>query len=526
VTSQGDAMAMQRAAGQPAPSMAGRRGWTRDIHMSPSLIFSGILVLAAALRVVELGWHSVWLDEAFVVSVTRESWRGLLTTLRAADSHPPLYYLLIKAWTDVAGTGETALRFPSAFASVATVALTYALARRVAGTPAALLSAFLVAMSPFAIMAGQEARMYALLGMLAVGSTLALRTAVDEGGRLRWGVYALTAVLIAYTHYLGLLVLIGHGLWIVGYERKHTGAWLVSMAVVAAAFAPWLPALVHQTLHAPTSGWYRSGDLPMALADLAGLLAFGGSLVGTAGYLTWYTGGLGPLETIVLLFPFLVLLWFGGQALRARHSSLPLVALPALVPIAVLFGISLVHPMFVPRWFSFVAPFYAMVVAAGVWHIVERFEGRRDQAIVFLVAALFLYNGPALGEYYFAPDARPFQWRQAAAVVGDHVRPGDFFLYVSPADLPFRYYFRDPYPSTVLPSPEAPVATGGTLTAPGARDLARRYPRVWLVATLPFGGPAQDRLFSALNGVYGMVWHGDFGGAHVFLLERRGAAVR
>ncbi|HXX38075.1 MAG TPA: glycosyltransferase family 39 protein [bacterium] len=513
-----------RTADSPAAPIAASHAWTRDIHFSPTLIFAGILAVALGLRIVGLGSHSVWLDEAFVVAVTRETWTGLLATLRAADSHPPLYYLIVKVWSGVAGTGEVALRLPSACATAATVALTYLLARRLAGEPTALLGAFLVAVSPFQIMAGQEARMYALLSMLAVGSTLALYDAVKNGGRARWALYALSAVLTAYTQYLGLLVLAGHGVWIFRYERTHARTWLAAMAVATAAFAPWLPALWQQALHAAGSPWYRDAFPPMLLADLLGLLAYGGSLAGTAGY--FFAGTLRPFETLVVLIPFLVLLWLGGRALSQRQAALALVALPALVPIAAAFGVSLIRPMFMPRWFSFVMPFYAIVVAAGVVDVVDRFQGRREQAAALFVAALFLYDMPALAQYYLAPNARPFQWRAAAAVVQTHVRPGDSFLYVSPADLPFRYYFHGRYPSIVLspPNVSTPGTGPGMLTASVVRDLALRHSRVWLVATLRAGGPAPRQLFSVLSSAYGIAWRGDFGGAYVFLLERRGGA--
>jgi len=62
------------------------------------------------------------------------------------------------------------------------------------------------------------------------------------------------------------------------------------------------------------------------------------------------------------------------------------------------------------------------------------------------------------------------------------------------------------------------------LTASVVRDLALRHSRVWLVATLRAGGPAPRQLFSVLSSAYGIAWRGDFGGAYVFLLERRGGA--
>src|SRR5262249_436293 len=155
-------------------------------------------------------------------------------------------FLLMHAWQRLAGTGEAAVRFPSVCFSLAAVSLTYLLARRIAGEATALLSAFVVAVSPFQIMSAQEARMYPLLGALALASTVALLSSVDRGGAHRWIAYIVAATLMGYTHYLGLLVLAAHGVWVAGWERRHLRSWVGSAAAVALAFAPWVPRFLEQ----------------------------------------------------------------------------------------------------------------------------------------------------------------------------------------------------------------------------------------------------------------------------------------
>src|SRR5207302_838876 len=115
---------------------------------------------------------------------------------------------------------------------------TYALARRVASDPVSLLSAILVAVSPFQIMAGQEARMYPLLGALVLAATLALTEAVARGGAVRWLIYAALVTLTAGTDYLGLLVLAAHGVWIACCERRFLGRWLAAAGAGGAAHRP------------------------------------------------------------------------------------------------------------------------------------------------------------------------------------------------------------------------------------------------------------------------------------------------
>jgi len=64
-----------------------------------------ILLMALILRSAFLGGKSVWLDEAFSVWMAERPVERIWTT--TADPHPPLYYLMLKAWMFLAGWPST-----------------------------------------------------------------------------------------------------------------------------------------------------------------------------------------------------------------------------------------------------------------------------------------------------------------------------------------------------------------------------------------------------------------------------------
>ena len=506
----------------PQPGVAAPRpgrAWALP-RLDSGGVLGGIIALAAVLRFAGLGHNSLWFDEAFVVWVGAHRWQDVLPLLSGHDFHPPLYYLLVKAWIGVAGTGEAAVRVPSACLSVICVPLTYALARRVASEPVSLLSALLVAVSPFQIMAGQEARMYPLLGALTLASTLALAVGVERGGALRWAGYAVLAVLMVYTQYLGFLVLLAHGVWVAGWERRHLGAWLAAMGAAAVLYAPWVPALSHQAAAQQARAWPQQGPAPFTLSALLGLFAFGGSLFGMPSY--FLPGTLAPMERFILLSPFLVMLWRGAVSFASGRRGLALIGLPPALTIGVMCGVLLGRPVVYPHGFSFLSPFYAMFLALGLVDVADRVRGRRDRILAFLAAGLLLYSVPVLDQYYFDPSFRPFRWRAAAELVRSQVRPGDFFLYVEDvAVLPFAYYFREPHPAMVLRAAEG--LPGGHarpgFTRTEAEALAAKHRRVWLIATVTFHTHTQDRLLPALRSAFHIAGVHDFTGTWVYLLE-------
>jgi mannosyltransferase len=506
---------------QACPPLSGAQ--VRSIINLPLL---AIIVVASGLRFALLGEHSIWADEAFVVWATRFEWKDLLSVLARSDAHPPLYYILMKAWVSVAGTGEVALRTPSACFGSLSVILTYALARRVASESVGLLSALLVAVSPFAIMAGQEARMYPLLSALAVGSTLALAASVERGSAVRWAIYVLLATLMAYTHYLGLLVLLAHGLWVAIFERASFRVWLGGMLTAALLYGPWFFALATRIADVAQLGRSVNSVVPyMTPDDLLALFAFGGSLFGTATY--FGAGTSSAIDHALVLLPFVVTLAWGVASLRTQRSTLGLIGLPLAVTIGVTAPISLWKPLFYPRVSSFLIPFYAVLLAQGIREAAQRIGRHRSHAAVLLTAGLLAYSVPVLANYYFDPGARAYQWRAAARWVAGEARTGDFFLYVGrSSEDSFTYYFHHPYPSRTLNLRRDPHPTFNPVTA---QHLAAQYQRVWVVMSTPFSPnhPAVRRqLLPALESAFQSAGGREFNRTWVYLLVPRRAVPR
>jgi 4-amino-4-deoxy-L-arabinose transferase-like glycosyltransferase len=492
----------------------------REITLSPHLALAATAILGAVFRFVLLGAHSVWFDEAFVARVAHERWLDIFGTLRQVDAHPPLYYLLMKAWLTLAGTGDAILRLPSACFSALSVVLAYMLARCVASEQVSLLAALMVSVSPVQIVSGQEARMYPLAELLALASSLALFHSVAAGTLRRWAVYAATATLLAYTHYLGFLVIAAHGLWVACFHRRYMMRWLAAGTGVALAYLPWLPSLWFQTVHGHGWAWYRDPVHAQDLGDLFGLFAFGGGLWGMGGY--YGRGTLSFLGQLAVLAPFLIFLVRGAVAVAADRSRVALIVLALIVPVGSVFLFSLAEPMFYPRWFSFLTPFFAILVARGVIEAAGVFRRWRALAAAVLAMGLLLFSGPGLAQYYLDPAARPYNWRAAAALVKKYAQPGDFYLYVPvSAEISFLYYDDNARPFLTL-SPIEGRAQGdhhADFTAASARGLADRYPRTWLIATEPATPAMQRRLWSDLHEVYRPLGKVGFNHVWVTLLE-------
>ncbi|MFZ2359744.1 MAG: glycosyltransferase family 39 protein, partial [Anaerolineae bacterium] len=163
------------------------------------LLVAVVTLGALALRLIHLGRDSLWYDETVSVTLAGQRTAELIGHT-ARDIHPPLYYLLLRGWLLLAGypTGQAGptghgLEFMAAFLSllfgVLLVPLTWQLARRLGlRHPVPLLSALLVAISPFGVWYSQEVRMYTLgatLGVLVLLATLPFLRRDASPARLR-----------------------------------------------------------------------------------------------------------------------------------------------------------------------------------------------------------------------------------------------------------------------------------------------------------------------------------------------------
>jgi 4-amino-4-deoxy-L-arabinose transferase-like glycosyltransferase len=167
------------------------------------LLRAGLLLLvliAFALRVAGLDRLGLAYDEAATALMARATPVAIVAFhWDAAFEHPPVWVLLMHGWSALAGQSEFALRLLPALAGTLLIPATWRVARAL--MPAAhgpdLIAALLVATAPVLVYYSQEARMYTLVVLLVVLTTLLSR-------RLTMDRYAAPLFIVATWCMLGL----------------------------------------------------------------------------------------------------------------------------------------------------------------------------------------------------------------------------------------------------------------------------------------------------------------------------------
>lgn len=209
-------------------------------------IVLAILGAGFALRMLNLTAQPLWVDEGFTAFLTQQA--DVFAVLKT-DVHPPVYFLAITAWAQVAGISELSLRFFSVLGGMVSLALVYRLARDTAPRDArasyALLALGLLALADMELYTAQEARAYSwhvALGLAAVWSLVRW----GQTGKTRYAVgIAFFNALLVYTHYLGAWLGVAQGLYALLAWRGRVRIWAVgALCASAGAVLVWGVAVI------------------------------------------------------------------------------------------------------------------------------------------------------------------------------------------------------------------------------------------------------------------------------------------
>lgn len=393
-------------------------------------MLSAILCGAAALRLWQLDRDELWFDEGFAASVALQPAPQLVSEL-VLDSSPPLYFLLLRAWTLTVGADPWSLRLLSVICGALAIWGVFVLGRHLFGWRAATAASALLAVSPLHIYYSREVRPYALLMALAIASLLALER-LGSAGRGRLVTYVIATLAAAYTHNYGLLLLAVLGVWVV-LRRVAVGSAAAAASLVVLGYAPWLPALTNQLASGATS-WvaavWNATPPAMVLFRSFAVFSIGGS---TPEYVALGTAGWPAAAhwTSYLVFGGLV----ASAVLRQWAAAATRLALALGVLLVLPFAVSFVTPIYVVGRHDVVAlPLFLLLASAGIVHL-------RPVAALAAGLTIAVLTIASLHAFFSKPTAD--LGRRQAAVLLEHAASSDQILTTGFTRNTVEYYVRN-----------------------------------------------------------------------------------
>jgi hypothetical protein len=214
-------------------------------------ILTALMIFAASMFSHYTADLALWGDEAFSSEASAQPNVRAVIEFVEPDIHPPLYFLLLHGWRQVAGADVFWLRMPSLMAALLSVAITFRIGREMFGLRAAVVAAAMLITSDIVLSLVPEVRHYPTFLLFSVMSGW-LYWRYTRGWDVRWGVaYGIASAAMLYTLYWGLFILAAHGVHLMMYHHRalrQNARRLFPALIVIILYAPWLPTLYSQVL--------------------------------------------------------------------------------------------------------------------------------------------------------------------------------------------------------------------------------------------------------------------------------------
>jgi mannosyltransferase len=258
--------------------------------IDPLWIVLALTVLAAGLRFGTLNVQSAWLDESATITLVHRGLWGMLSHLSSSESAPPLYYVLVWAWTKVFGSGVVGFRSFSALVGTITIPVMYVAGREVSSRVGLWLAA-LASVSPIMYYYSQEARGYALLILFSAAAIVYWQRAMRAPRGHTLALWSAMSILALLTHYFAAFLFVPEAILLlrhIGLPRMRAPIGVVLLVGLALSplaasqsadgKAEWiqdtsLAARIGQAAKQFLVGLY--GPVEILTAVIAGLLATG-----------------------------------------------------------------------------------------------------------------------------------------------------------------------------------------------------------------------------------------------------------
>lgn len=429
-------------------------------------------VLTALIGGIGLTRPGLWTDELATWGMARTPWHEFWPVLRYVDAVLAPYYVLMHLWVDVFGDSDGAMRATSLLAMVTAAGLTAALGARMSGRVAGGLAGVVFALLPSTSRFAAEARPYALCVLVAVVATWLLLRAWESRGVAWWIGYGFAIALLGLLHIVAVLLVFAHAWLVIAWHRK---AWWPLLIAAASGTAVTAPVLIygmrqrHQVAYIPRVTFYAF--LPFSEVIF---------------------GGVAIALLIIVLAMFSLPLRFPSAVFTAW----------ATVPPVALVVVSLVLPMFLPRYLLYTTPGWALLAGVTLARL------RLPWTVAGLVSIALLAL-PAHMQMRTPGGHEHQATRQVAAVIAANERPADGIVYAddepvgswTARDAIAHYLPPGARPRDVLAT--HPPRTDGLLLAtecPDAAPCLQGSSRLWVVRVgqladpLAGIGPAKETL--------------------------------
>jgi mannosyltransferase len=397
------------------------------LHSRYAQILISLTIVGFILRFYNLGFNSLWLDEASTLGMSKGSFETIWITTLSGDFHPPLFHWIEHIML-VFGQSEVILRFIPALLGTLTIPVFYLIGKEFRDKNVGIICAALLTVSYFGIFYSQEAYSYSMVLFVFSLALLFYFRALRTDETSQWLLFGLFSALAVWTHYYVLIALFVIYLHILISLReklkkdiREGKKILAAISTMTVLILP-LVFVVLERYHTFTASPPTYGVLGPVLIQETFIR---------------FSGGYSPLNWVIAIV-YLCLMFVGFAFLYHEDRNKCLFSAMYLVLPLIISVIISSRMTMNPRYLIYLLPIYFSLVAAS-YPVIFRLIPNRKLLYAFIIL-IFAINAPLLSGYYTSFTKE--DWRGFSDIVQGVTKDGDLIVvipgYISQ---PFSYYY-------------------------------------------------------------------------------------
>jgi len=388
-------------------------------------ILLSLTLVGCILRFFNLGFNSLWLDEASTYTFAKMSIPEIWQATAAGEFNPPLFYWIEHVMLTF-GNNEVILRFVPAILGILTIPLVYYIGKEFMDRNVGIIAAALCTFSPFLLFYSQEARAYSMGLFFVAFAMVFFLKALKTNELSHWILFGLMSALAFWSHFYTLVVIGTLFLYALAVkipeiirDIRAFKPLVAAGAVFAVICLPLLLATIQlfakRTSGGPTFGIQGAGIILETFRQLSGF-------------------------SMELMYLFLILFVIGVvQAFLLDRKKGVLLVVLIILPFVISWFLSFSIPM-VPRYLIILAPVFFIGIALA-YKPVYTFINNRGVVYGFMAVLILLsVTTPFFLGYYTTYTKE--DWRGLSQQMHGITSPGDAIVLV-PGYIaqPFDYYY-------------------------------------------------------------------------------------
>jgi len=391
-------------------------------------IIKVIFILGVIIRFSFLFMHQdMWHDASFTYEFSQKPIGYLLNS---NDVHPPLYYLIMKAFISIS-SNELFLRSTSILFYILFFYVLYKHLYKNFNNDTTYLTLLFVSFSPTMVFYSLEVRNY-MLGMFFVMAQVyyffEIINEKEETTKFDLILFLLFSTLMVYTHYFTAFMLLVELGFLCFYRPKED----VRRFAFFLYLYPFLciPLLIHffRTLPKIHSMWFKDITVLSFISTISYQFFLPETLIGA--HILFY----------VFFFFFVLFLFITKTMLWRTLSKFMMMAF--FLPVVLLFLISQIHPLYHHRFFLFYSFAIYILLAQTIAYLISN-KGYKSLLGAFFLISFFLLLVFSMG---LLPSVIPKELYESQLTLKNSLDKTNKYVFIhkSPfSQTPMKYYFRD-----------------------------------------------------------------------------------